>query len=513
MQAEEKVATPVPESAKQQSPADKKQPLATPLFTPRQIVAPHKSKKFYKPKRLGEPGGAPRKVVVVSEEKSGRSLASTVKSMAADNLAEVKTTPTSTPPPPGPPQVPTILDAAEEGHAHNKPPVQQQHGFRVLPMSEQPLAGHQQPLAYRLPPLPPIGAPPPPPPATPPPLPPPEPAPPSPFTPLPGPIDGRLLQPHGSQLPPLDHTPSHVANNSPDTWRMTPFSLKPKVARVSPFSNSALQGGHKPVARVKPHMHISSLKDDGGFHASSYASTPQAAPHGSPWTVTPRNERATEDDREHHKHHANDDEDWRYSSPAPARWDEGRGEEHASRHRHKKHHHNRKSSGYRRYEHEHERRHDHTHKWREDGKKRSRRSLRSESPQDVSPRAHDDDASSSDSDGYGRSSSNHRERDHYSNTRHSGTRKRQHSGHRHHNKYRHRSPSREQWSSEERRRERKRSHSDRYHERSPSPAEERKYKKSKAEQSGYSAVGVSAGGGGGGRREGGSYSRKVYPGM
>lgn len=248
---------------------------------------------------------------------------------------------------------------------------------------------------------------------------------------------------------------------------MTPFSLKPKVAHVSPLPPLAVAAaGTKPVARVKPNLHVSPT-DALNRPAAVTPSTPQVY-SASMWTVTPRNT-GSEDEGSSNRGHAHW-KDERTHSPTRAR---GSGDYH-SKHRHqKKHHkksHHRHSSEYAHSE----RRRESTHKWRESSNKderrrRGHRTYYSDSPNDVSS------ASSSDSDGYGRG---YREK----RPSHSGSGRRRHSSHKQHHRHsRHWSPSR--WSSEERRKERKRLSSElRRHEveRSASP-DERRHKKVKSD--------------------------------
>lgn len=448
----EKVVPPATDSVKQ---PEKKAPPATPLFTPRQISATVKLKKN-KPKRLGEQ--QPRRVVVVMEE--SKKTIPTAKSITPQNLEEDKV-----PTPPSPLPGRSILDVAEgESPAHvskHKPT----HGFKAVAMSEQPASDAPQSLSH-LPPLPPIAGSEPPPSS---------------------PVD------RATQMLPLGGTSSSLSPQRLGSLRLAPFSLKPKVARVTPLPHSIGRGGSKPIARVKPNMHLSppSSKED---TSASFLATPQAPPRMSPWTITPRND--SEDGGEHHKHRTRD-EGWRHASPHPSSGGRGREdrEEHQSRHRHKKKH--KKSSSSRRrhaeYEHSLEKRREHGHSWRDESRKRSHHSFHSESPLISTESSSDSDAS------YGRSGGSGHHQRHSSGKRHHS------SSHKRH-KHRHRSPSRERWSSEERRRERKRSHSDRYRssERSTSP-EDRKYKKTKAEVSTYPAAAN--------RREGDSNTRKLCPGM
>lgn len=254
---------------------------------------------------------------------------------------------------------------------------------------------------------------------------------------------------------------------------MAPFSLKQKVAHVSPLPPMAA-ASTKPIARVKPNLHLSPTDAQN----RTTAVTP-STPHvygASMWTVTPRNE-GSEDEGNNRGHDHQKDE--RTHSPMHAR--ERGNEDYHSKHRHQKKHH---KKSHHRHSSEHaysERRKESTHKWRDTSSKDERRrrghhTYYSDSTNDVSA------APSSDSDDYGRG---YREK----RPSHSGSGRRRHSSHKQHHRHsRHWSPA-SHWSSEEKRKERKRQSSEfRRHEveRSVSP-DERRHKKVKSDH--YMAAG------------------------
>ena len=393
---------PAPPPPKPPSPV--KVPEKKPFFTPRQIAAPLKTKKPLKPKRLGE-AAVPKRVVL---EETTRSILPAKSISAQSEETRVSNSP-------GPAAAGGIAEGVEEEEDDESkpptaPPAAPQPGFKAL-MDHGPVS--------QLPPGP---------------------------TVLPA-------------LPPPSSPPRL------GSLRMAPFTLKQKVAHVSPLPPLV---GTKPIARVKPNLHLSPPD----AHSRAAAITP-STPHAygtSLWTVTPRSEESEEDGNRHAPHQTRDDERTRSPAHHSSR-DRGGGDHSHSKHRHhrKKHHkksHHRHSSEYG------ERRS--THKWREssrdEGRRRGHHAYHSDSTNDVSA------ASSSDSEGYGRGYRDKR-------PSHSGSGRRRHSsGHKHHHHSKHRSPS-SHWSSEERRRERKRPSSEfRRHEseRSVSP-DERRHKKAKSE--------------------------------
>ena len=210
-------STAAPLSSNPVKPEPKKAVFSTPIFTPRQIVAPAKSKKALKTKKMSEQ--LPKRVIV--EEKAQQNILS-VKSIAAQSLEEEKMPARS------------LLDIAEDETVSVDRPAPTQPGFVAL--SEE--------TAVQTPP-----------------------------TKATMPVDREMYPPV-----PVE-PPSHQLAN----LHMTPFSLKQKVAMVSPLPHSGT--GMKPVARVKPSLHLSPSHSSTKDTPTPTPSTPHMNAT-SPWMIS-----------------------------------------------------------------------------------------------------------------------------------------------------------------------------------------------------------------------------------